>query len=64
MTEVEDCRNVVIYYTRCPRCGKVFAGFSKYQLLQNLHQHAKKHKDVQSSLNFDVKYGVIDICEE
>lgn len=64
MTEVEDCRNAVIYFTRCPICGKVFASFSKYQLLQNIHQHAKKHRNTQQPLNYDVKHGAIDICEE
>lgn len=63
MAEVADCRNAFVYFAKCPRCDKVFASFSKFQLLQNLYQHTRRHKNSVKFADIVIKYKVIDICE-
>lgn len=62
MTEVQDCKHVFVYYARCPICRKLYAGLSKYQLLQNVFQHGKKHNVNLTIDDLEIKYKTIDLC--
>jgi len=45
MSEVKFGDKVFLYFSKCPKCGKLYVSLSKYQLAVNLKAHCKRHGD-------------------
>ncbi|MEM1726589.1 MAG: hypothetical protein QXH85_05675 [Candidatus Bathyarchaeia archaeon] len=63
MSEVKLGNTIFLYYSKCPKCGKLFAGLSKYQMIINLRAHCKRHGDENLFYQSIINMKIIEIEE-
>ncbi|MEM4979012.1 MAG: hypothetical protein QXZ58_08330 [Candidatus Nezhaarchaeales archaeon] len=64
MSEVINEKYFLLFFIKCPLCNKTFVSLSKRQVVQNVNNHMRSHKDFKFHVLPPIEVRLVKVVEE